>query len=373
MSILKSFILLIVGFILGLAAGWWLSKNFSLFNSANLESNPLLSPLTEQIQEQVLPLNKYRIAELQKYSYQTSPLTIEKELEKESTYTSYLFSYTTMGKKMSGVINVPANIDRNQDPKVIVLLRGYVPQETYTSGTGTRNAAIYFAERGFVTVAPDFFGYGESDPEFEDEWEARFAKPIQVIELLKSIETQGVPLDGTAFQQSPSKNIGIWAHSNGGQIALTTLEILQQPIPTTLWAPVTAPFPYSVLFFSDEEADEGKQARAWVNLLENKYNVLEFSLTQHLNKLTGPLLLHHGTADDAALVSWSDEFVQKVKIENERRENENRRVSSPSAAQLKELPLVDLTYYKYPNADHNLRPVWDTVIARDLAFFREKL
>ena len=29
----------------------------------------------------------------------------------------------------------------------------------------------------------------------------------------------------------------------------------------------------------------------------------------------------------------------------------------------------DVKYYVYPNADHNLRPNWDTVVSRDLEFF----
>lgn len=375
MGKIKLVLVILSSALIGGLVSWWITQNWE---SLPFNSTALLSPLSAEIQEQVLPLNKYGIDRLSEYPYSTSPISIERELDVTTQYSSYLFSYRTMGKKMTGVLNVPADLDKNQDPRVIIMLRGYVPLEIYESGVGTKNAASYFAERGFITIAPDFFGYGESDPEFTDEWEARFAKPVQVIELMKSIQEQGIPLDGSAYQQVPTDRIGMWAHSNGGQIALTVLEILQQPIPTTLWAPVTAPFPYSVLFFSDEAADEGKQSRAWIGLLEDKYDVFQFSLTQHLDKLTGPILLHHGTADDAALIAWSDEFVDKIAGENDRREFEAETTPEASVAANNSerqtiLPEIDLTYHRYPGADHNLRPVWDTVVARDLIFFSQNI
>ena len=315
-------------------------------------------------------LQKYAIAQLPSYPFATSEIKIVRILEETPRFTSYLFVYQTLNKKMSGVLNIPANTTASSQPRVIIMIRGYVAPENYASGTGTKNAATAFANQGYVTISPDFFGYGESDPEFSDEWEARFTKPIEVVELLKTIQQQGIPIDGSSFQQIPTNKIGIWAHSNGGQIALTTLAALSEPLPTTLWAPVTAPFPYSVLFYSDEQLDEGQEARAWVNLFEKKYQAFDFSLPQHLDQLTGPLQLHHGTADEAAPISWSDEFVSKIKVENERRKSEIASSASASAFLAPaSLPAISLTYFRYPETDHNLQPNWDTAIARDLTFF----
>lgn len=367
--------------VFGIAIGYLFSNTLSSWFSRG--DTPLLSPLSD-LTEPDLPLLKYSITEVSKYPFQASPIQVIKELPSTSTFKSYLVSFQTMNKTMTGVLNVPVGIDTTAQPAVILLIRGYVPLASYTSGTGTKNAANYFADNGFITISPDFFGYGASDPEFSDEWEARFAKPIQIVELLQSIKTHGVPLDGTAFQQVPTDSIGIWAHSNGGQIALTALEILKTPIPTTLWAPVTAPFPYSVLFYSDEEADEGKAARAWIQLFEEKYDSFDFSLTKHLENLTGPLQLHHGVNDEAAPVAWSDEFVEKIEQENERRGEvteaalENSATTSATAtaataAVLIEVLPIELEYFRYPTADHNLQPSWSTAIQRDLTFFRKEL
>lgn len=358
-----------IGIVIACGLTLGLVVSLSFWAGQRFENNDQTFPVPFISQPEPKPLLAYTIDALSQREYSVRPLTIEKILAEEDSYTSFLFSFKPLDRKMTGVINVPTTVGVRNPVRAIVLLRGYVPPEIYAPGVGTKNAAAYFAERGFITVAPDFFGYGESDPEPSDSWQARFEKPAVVIELLKTLETEPLAIpnveDGelTASSTEQSINsIGIWAHSNGGQIALTTLEILNKPIPTTLWAPVTAPFPYSILFFSDEYEDEGKTTRLWLSQFEEDYNVFDFSLTKHLNHLQGPLQLHHGTADEAALKVWSDEFVAKVDAENESRAEQ----ATPSAA-------IDLTYFTYPGADHNLQPAWATVIARDLEFFNRTM
>lgn len=315
----------------------------------------LLSPFVSLKKQPDLHLLQYNIANLQQQTFVGSPLQIETELAREERFITYLFSYQTLGKKMTGQLNVPLSLSGKSqtDQKAIVLLRGYVPPEAYATGVGTKNAAAAFANQGYITVAPDFFGYGGSDPEPEDTWQARFEKPIVVAELIDSIEKHGVPTaTQSAVQNTPISAIGIWAHSNGGQIALTTLQVLQRSIPTTLWAPVTAPFPYSILYFSDEYEDEGKQTRKWIAEFEENYDIFLFSLTRYLESLKGPIQIQHGTNDDAALVYWSQEFVAKV---------EN----------LENPPEMELIIH--PNADHNMVPRWNAAIQNDTAFFAQYL
>jgi len=345
----------------GIVLSFWAGRRF--------ENQDQRFPVSFSTQPSPKPFLAYTIDALSQRSYTAREITVEKIIKEEPEYTSFLFTYQPLDRKMSGVLNVPTKKTPLQSTKVIVLLRGYVPPEIYEPGMGTKNAAAYFASQGYMTLAPDFFGYGESDPEPSDSWQARFEKPIAVSELIKTLKTKPLLIPNfttdtstPTFTSYPVSSLGIWAHSNGGQIALTTLEILQTSLPTTLWAPVTAPFPYSILFFSDELTDEGKATRLWLSQFEKNYDVFDFSLTQHLNQLQGPLQLHHGTADEAALKVWSDEFVAKLKLENKERAAQ----TTPSAA-------IEIDYFTYPGANHNLQPVWGTVIARDLEFFNRHL
>ncbi len=357
------------------------------------DSLELLNPFVDSGVLISKPLLAYSIPSLQKREYQTSKIALEKILTEEESYTSFLFSYTTLGRKMTGQLNIPDAITANpdQDKKAIILLRGYVPAEIYTTGVGTKNAAAALAQAGYITIAPDFFGFGGSDPEPENTWAARFEKPVTVVELIKSIETNGIPLNLESERTNNTldldvtkiSNIGLWAHSNGGQIALTTLEILRKPIPTTLWAPVTAPFPYSVLYFSDELEDEGKEQRKWISLFEEDYDVFEFSLTKHLDSLTGPIQIQHGTADDAALIFWSQEFITKVTTENKQRLADTKELEAlaattsareaSAAAKPQPLPAIEINLITYQNTNHNMVPNWDKAIQKDLQFFAKWL
>lgn len=339
------------------------------------DDGTLKVPFIPQETPKPLPLLAYEFQNLRERSYSASEITIENELDATEDYTSYIFSYNTLDKKMTGQLNIPA--DATTETPVILMIRGYVPPEIYTTGIGTKNAAAAFAREGYITIAPDFFGYGESDPEPEDSWQARFEKPILVIELLNSIKNRGIPLSETATITAKTDNIGIWAHSNGGQIALSVLEITKEPIPTSLWAPVTAPFPYSVLFFSDEADDEGKGMRLWVNQLEQDYELKNFSVTSFLDGLRGPIQLHHGTADEAALKAWSDEFMVKIEKENDRRAAllKEYQLSASESAKAEDplLQPIEIEYFTYPGANHNLVPSWDTVVARDIEFYNKNL
>ena len=386
-------LVLIAIFVISAAATIELKQR--LFPEDNLKSS---SPISNNQQEKPLPLLKYTIPNLKNYSYQASSIQIDQIKQETDQFLSAVFTYETTGKTMSGLITVPKMTQEEAKSKrlpIIIMLRGWVPENIYQPGVGTSRAGQVFAQNGFVTVAPDFLGYGLSDPEPENSWEARFIKPINVIELIKTLQSQpNITIEGGDDEfvyRLNNEQIGMWGHSNGGQIAVTVLEAASQPIPTTLWAPVTAPFPYSILFFSDEHRDEGKEMRAWLAKFEQDYDVLEFSLTQHLDFLTGPLQLHHGTGDEAALKIWSDEFQNKINQENERRKQAaNQQADSTSSTQLSnpspppssalsqrfintEPPQspIKLNYYTYTGADHNLQPsqYWDLAVQRDLNFF----
>jgi len=346
------------------ASGFVLGSYLDLDSTSLLNVSPFVQKKSDVIEK---PYLKYSIPSLHEKTYAPSSLKILKIMELGENFTSYLYSSSDEdGKSMTGQLNLPATI--SDSTPVILMLRGYVPPKSYVTGVGTRNAANVFAKNGYITIAPDFLGYGDSDPEVEDPWQARFEKPIQAANILKAVEVSNfaVPseLPENIASQSAKRPVGIWAHSNGGQIALTMLEITSDPIPATLWAPVTAPFPYSVLFYADEQDDEGRSARLWINSLEKEYDLRLFSLSQHLNYLAGPIQIHHGWHDEAAPKPWSDEFVQKLSLENDRRES-----STDSA----ELAPIKYEYFEYPNADHNMVPDWNTAITRDLSFFNREL
>ncbi|MBI4034873.1 MAG: alpha/beta fold hydrolase, partial [Candidatus Chisholmbacteria bacterium] len=213
--------------------------------------------------------------------------------------------------------------------------------EVYETGLGTRKVAAVLAKNGFTTLAADFLGYGESDPESNDILEARFEKVVTAMYLLEAIDQ--VP-------NANSQKLVMWGHSNGGQIALSVLAVSGQETPTSLWAPVSKPFPYNILYYSDELSDRGKMIRKAVAEFEQEYDADEYSVNYYYDFIKAPLQVHQGTVDESVPKSWSDQLVSELKTY-----------------------VTDLTYHVYSGADHNLSSGWETAVGRDVAFFRERV
>jgi dipeptidyl aminopeptidase/acylaminoacyl peptidase len=208
-------------------------------------------------------------------------------------------------------------------------------------GEGTQPAATVFAENGFVTIAPDFLGYGESDREATDVFESRFQTYTTAATILKSINS---------IKQWDGKNIFIWGHSNGGQIALTTLEIIGVNYPTVLWAPVSMSFPGSILYYTIEADDSGKSLTDFLAKFDEDYDPTKYSLTNYLNQIKAPIQLNQGTADTEVPYWITDDFNQKLKDAT-----------------------VSATYIKYSGNDHNMRPDWNKVVENNLTFYKSFL
>jgi len=260
-----------------------------------------------------------------------------------------IFCFWSEGKLITGTITVPNGILNRKLP-VVVMLRGYADREVYYPGYGTQNAAKYYAASGYVSMAPDFLGFGGSDAEDEDALGARIKRPVTVLDLLASLPSLDFVDTGRVY---------LWGHSNGGQIGLSVQEILGrreeegrsnqvEVKAAVLWAPVSKPFPYNILYYTDEASDSGKWLRGKIAKFEADYDVYDFSLDKYWDWMSTPLQIHQGTADEAVPLRWSDELAKNL----QEREKE-------------------VKYYVYKGADHNMRPSWETVVARDVVWFQE--
>lgn len=290
------------------------------------------------------PLNKYTIENLSKIDFPENDIKIGDLISETDEYSTYKYSMQFSPdmsgnlKTVSGIINIPKG--EGTFPAV-VMFRGFVSQETYTMGTGTQPSAKVFASNGYITIAPDFLGYGEGDREAGDIFESRFQTYVTAAVTLKSIKS---------IKAWDGKNISIWAHSNGGQVALTTLEITGVNYPTVLWAPVSMRFPASILYYIDEAIDGGKYLISEVSEFNEIYDAEKFSMTNYFENIKAPIQLNQGTADTAVPYWLSDSLNKELK---------NSTVSS--------------VYIKYPGNDHNMRPNWDEVVDNNLSFYKSNL
>lgn len=291
------------------------------------------------------PLERYSIENLAQTDISRGKITIKEKLEEKETFDSYIFEFQFNPnldqktiKKTSGLINIPKG--KSTFP-LVIMIRGYVDPKIYKTGTGSKNMSYFLAEKGFITIAPDFLGYADSDREAENIFESRFQTYTTILSLIKSVGD---------IEKWDKKNIFIWGHSNGGQIALYTLEVSEKNIPTVLWAPVSKPFPYSILYYTDEAEDKGKFIRKELAKFEELYDVDKYSITNYFDRINSPLLIIQGSSDDAVPEKWSKELSQKL-------EELGKKVK----------------YQTYTGADHNLKPRWDEAAESTLEFFVKNL
>ena len=299
----------------------------------------LISPLSSISFSRKVNYHTYSFENLQKREYYQSEVKLEELIKEEDNYTSYLFSFGVDGRRITGMANIPK---KEAKLPVAILIRGWVDEEIYQTGMGTEKMADYLANNGFLTLAPDLLGYGGSDSAFPDMLQTRFFRPITMITLLESLEN---------LAKADTSRVVIWSHSNGGQIALSVLEITGREIPTSLWAPVSIGFPQSILYFADEMEDRGKMIRKVVAEFEKEYDASLYSINTYFSQIKAPIIVHQGLADEAIPWQWSDELVKQLGGLGK-----------------------EITFFKYPEENHNFH-FGSAPLARerDLEFFQRHL
>ncbi len=320
----------------------------SFFLYRYLKRESVISPLSlKKLTEK--PLEKYTFENLRKQKVPPSQITLGKTIKTTSDYTSSLFYFRDNGKKVSGLMDIPK---KPGTYPVLVLFRGFVPREQYAEGMGTLRDGEFFASHGFITLAPDFLGYGDSDPASQDSLEDRFQTYTTSLSLFSAIPTLNTVLSASSSSVlADSLKVGIWGHSNGGHIALSVLSITGKPYPTVLWNPVSSVFPYSILYFIDEYDDHGKALIQVAADFEKDYDAEKFSPPNYYKYITAPIQLHQGLSDVEVPVKWSDTLNEDLKKQG-----------------------TSVEYFTYPGENHNFgNGSWTIAIDRSLQFFQKEL
>jgi len=310
---------------------------------------PLMSPLGTPSQK---PLLAYSFEKLRQTKFPQNNIKLDRPYSETSDSTSQIFYFDTPKSpgesamdRVSGLMNIPKKPGMYP---VIIMFRGFVPDELYQPGVGTQHVAEAFAQHGFITLAPDFLGFEESSPPSTDSFEARFQTYTTALTLLSSLSTlnDGLQASYSGSIAADLTKIGIWGHSNGGHIALSVLEISEVQYPTVLWAPVSKSFPYSILYYSDEAEDHGKALRAVLANFERDYNADLFSPINYYSWIKAPMSIHQGDIDTEVPQQWSQDLVSTLKKEG-----------------------INVNYHVY-HGDHNMLPsAWNEAVKDSITFF----
>lgn len=328
------------------------------YNAAKKVLTTVIQDINEQDkggpEEEIHPLS---IQSLKNGEYPGSDIVIEQTLVPGMNYQRYIVSYKSEGLKIYGLLTVP---DGDGPPgggwPAIIFNHGYIPPAQYRT---TERYIAYtdgFSRAGYVLFRPDYRGHGNSEGEASGAYGSN-SYTIDVLNALSSIKK--LPIVN-------SEKIGMWGHSMGGHITLRAMVSNKDIKAGVIWAGVVASYPDLLNNWRRRSPAQSMipgnsqptNPRGWRNTLVQQYGEPEqnpqfwnsISANSYLKDISGPLQLHHGTADHSVPPQFSEKLSEQMKAEGK---------------------AVEL--YIYPGDEHDIPNNFGVAMQRSVEFFDKYL
>lgn len=232
-------------------------------------------------------------------------------LEETPNFTRSLFAYRSDGLRITGMLNRP----KGEGPfPVVILNHGYYPLDVYQTGNGSKTAADYLANRGFLTLAPDFRSHAGSDDA------PNLFRAGHVIDALNLI-----PLAQKLPDAQPGK-VGMWGHSNGGAITAKAIAISDQIAAAVIYAPASSniveDYQFRVERWARRAGQPPGQRSGVIDRIEIEFPVApdeapdlynRLSPLPYLHYVQAAVQIHWGTADETVPYKWPGDLLEGLR------------------------------------------------------------
>lgn len=288
------------------------------------------------------------IETLRQGSYPGSDILVEKELERGANYRRYYASYLSEGLKIYGLLTVPEGDMPADGWPAIVFNHGYIPPEIYKTTERYIAYVDRIARSGYIVFRIDYRGHDQS----EGEATGAYGSSGYLADVLNAVASV------KKFPQVDPARIGMWGHSMGGFLTLRAMVVSQDVKVGVIWAGVVGSYPDLVYNWRRTGAavtpSPSSQGRGWRSAWITQYGAPEqnpifwsaVSANSYLADLSGPIQLHHGTADEDVPVDFSQTLYEQVR----------------TAGKYAEL-------YTYPGDNHNISASFETAMIQTIAFY----
>ncbi len=312
---------------------------------------PTLAPTATPLPTPTPTPHPLTIASMRQRSYPGSEIKIEQTLAPGSNYKRYVVSYQSEGLKIFALMTIPNSAKPKTGFPIIVFNHGYIPPAQYKT---TERYVAYvdaFAKNGYIVFRPDYRGHGNS----EGIASGGYGSPDYTIDVLNALASVKKHKDADA------NRVGMWGHSMGGSITLRAMVTTKEIKAGVIWAGVVASYPDLMYNWSRGGVPAPTpaiptSARRWRANLIDEYGAPEqnpefwdsISPNAFLNDLSGPLQLHHGTADADVPLAFSQTLADQMKAAGK-----------------------PVEFFTYKGDNHNISNNLVLALERSVAFFNK--
>ncbi len=320
-----------------------------------LSSTALPSPtqtLTRNLTSTPIPTatsipNPLEISALRARDYPGSVIVIEDVLDPGVGYNRYYVSYLSEGLKIYALMTVPIGNKPATGWPVIIFNHGYIPPDVYRTTERYIAYVDLIARSGYIVFRSDYRGHDRS----EGEARGAYSNPDYTIDILNAVASMKM------YPDADPNRIGMWGHSMGGYITLRSMVISKDIKAGVIWAGVVGSYPdllYNWRRGPDASPDSSPRPGSWRSTFVEQYGSPEenpefwasISANSYLKDISGPLQLHHGTADTDVPLEFSETLYYQMLDANK---------------------YVEL--YKYEGDNHNISNYFSTAMQRTIEFF----
>jgi fermentation-respiration switch protein FrsA (DUF1100 family) len=288
------------------------------------------------------------IEAMRQREYPGSDIVIERELESGVNYRRYYASYLSEGLKIYGLLTIPNGERPASGWPVIVFNHGYIPPSVYRTPQRYIAYVDNLARNGYIVFRTDYRGHDQS----EGVARGAYGNPDYVVDVLNAVASI------KKYPEADPDRIGMWGHSMGGYITLRAMVISPDIKVGVIWAGVVAPYPD--LFARGPQATPLVSStpqpfgRGWRSTWVEEFGTPEenpdfgngISANSFLADLSGPIQLHHGTADESVPLAASQKLYDEMVAAG-----------------------MPVEFYTYEGDNHNLAGFFTMAMTRTIQFF----